>query len=92
MNSDANQFCFNSSVKYNADRIQAAAVYCSDGRFGEQFDDLMHNALGLPRYDRLAVPEALPAWPAIFLCTVRKMASLNSCGSWSRFTSSSGSC
>ena len=56
MNSDANQYCFNSSVKYNVDRIQAAAVYCSDGRFGEQFDDLMHNALGLPRYDRLAVP------------------------------------
>ena len=24
--------------------------------FGEQFDDLLQNALGLPRYDRLAVP------------------------------------
>ena len=34
----------------------AAAVYCSDGRFGEQFDDFLHHALKLPRYDRLAVP------------------------------------
>ena len=56
MNSNTGQPFFESSVKYDADRIQAAAVYCSDGRFGEQFDDLMHNALGLPHYDRLAVP------------------------------------
>ena len=56
MNSDANQSCFNSSVKYKADRIQAAAVYCSDGRFGNQFDEFMQNSLRLPRYDRLAVP------------------------------------
>ena len=56
MNSDTGQPFFESSVKYDADRIQAAAVYCSDGRFGDQFDELMHTALGLPRYDRLAVP------------------------------------
>jgi len=56
MNSDTGQPFFESSVKYSADRIQAAAVYCSDGRFGDQFDELMHTALGLPRYDRLAVP------------------------------------
>ena len=56
MNSDTGQLFFESSVKYDADRIQAAAVYCSDGRFGDQFDELMHTALGLPRYDRLAVP------------------------------------
>lgn len=43
-------------VSFNSQRVQAAAVYCSDGRYGEQFDDLLHNALGLPRYDRLAVP------------------------------------
>ena len=34
----------------------AAAIYCSDGRFGEQFDDFLHNGLKLPRCDRLAVP------------------------------------
>ncbi|HUG94285.1 MAG TPA: carbonic anhydrase [Planctomycetaceae bacterium] len=47
---------FESAVPFDARRVQAAAVYCSDGRWGEQVDDLLHNALGLPRYDRLAVP------------------------------------
>jgi hypothetical protein len=31
-------------------------VYCSDGRLGEQIDELLHEALQLPRYDRLAIP------------------------------------
>jgi hypothetical protein len=56
MNKKTPESCFESSVKYDGDRIQAAAVYCSDGRLGEQFDEFMHTALGLPRYDRLAVP------------------------------------
>jgi hypothetical protein len=47
---------FASEMPFDGERIRAAAVYCSDGRFGEQVDDLLHNALGLPRYDRLAVP------------------------------------
>ena len=47
---------FESSVPFDAERVRAAAVYCSDGRFGDQFDELMQRALGLPRYDRLAVP------------------------------------
>jgi hypothetical protein len=47
---------FTSRVPFDNGRIRAAAVYCSDGRFGEQFDDLMKNSLQLPRYDRLAVP------------------------------------
>lgn len=47
---------FQSSICYEPSRIGAAAVYCSDGRFGDHFDELMHVALGLPRYDRLAVP------------------------------------
>lgn len=45
-----------SSVGFNSGRIHAAAVYCSDGRFGEQCDDLLQNGMKLPRYDRLAVP------------------------------------
>jgi hypothetical protein len=49
-------FAFESSFPLDPQRIQAAAVYCSDGRLGEQVDDLMHRGLGLPRYDRLAVP------------------------------------
>ena len=45
-----------SPVPFDRQRIQAAAVYCSDGRFGDQFDDLLVAGLKLPRYDRLAVP------------------------------------
>jgi hypothetical protein len=47
---------FESSIPLDRNRILAAAVYCSDGRLGEQVDDLMHQGLDLPRYDRLAVP------------------------------------
>ena len=47
---------YKSPEPFDSGRIRAAAVYCSDGRFGEQFDDLMKSALQLPRYDRLAVP------------------------------------
>ena len=47
---------YDSAIPFDAARMGAAAVYCSDGRFGEQCDDFLHNALGLPRYDRLAVP------------------------------------
>ena len=56
MPDEENQYYFESFVPFNEERIQAAAVYCSDGRFGEQFDDLLQNALALPRYVRLAVP------------------------------------
>ena len=47
---------FESSERFNLDRIHAAAVYCSDGRFGGQCDEFLQNALKLPRYDRVAVP------------------------------------
>lgn len=36
--------------------MHAAAVYCSDGRVGEHFDDFLKNGLSLPRYDRVALP------------------------------------
>ena len=39
-----------------SDRIGAVAIYCSDGRYNEQFDEFLHNRLKLPRYDRLVVP------------------------------------
>jgi len=45
-----------SPYPFDFNRIRAAAVYCSDGRYGEHFDDLLQNVLQLPRYDRLAVP------------------------------------
>lgn len=45
-----------STIPYDARRIHAAAVYCSDGRVGEQFDEFLQQGLGLPRYDRVALP------------------------------------
>lgn len=45
-----------SALPYNAARIHAAAIYCSDGRVGAHFDDFLHNGLKLPRYDRVALP------------------------------------
>jgi len=47
---------FISSIPYAAERIFAAAVYCSDGRIGDHVDDFLHHGLNLPRYDRVAVP------------------------------------
>src|SRR5690606_12818175 len=47
---------YESRVPYIPQRIHAAAVYCSDGRVGEQFDDFLTNGLHLPRYDRVALP------------------------------------
>ncbi|HRP62134.1 MAG TPA: hypothetical protein PK400_02455 [Phycisphaerales bacterium] len=47
---------YESSIAYNPHRIHAAAIYCSDGRVGEHFDDFLQNGLGLPRYDRVALP------------------------------------
>lgn len=62
---------FESSVAFDHGRIKAAAVYCSDGRFGEQFDDFLHNALRLPRYDRVAIPGG-PACLAKHFATYRQ--------------------
>jgi len=47
---------YESPVRYEASRIHAAALYCSDGRLGEHFDDFLQNGLSLPRYDRLCLP------------------------------------
>lgn len=45
-----------SRLPYVQTRIHAAAMYCSDGRVGDHFDDFMQDGLKLPRYDRLALP------------------------------------
>lgn len=47
---------YESHIPYGSERIHAAAVYCSDGRIGNQVDDFMQNGLDLPLYDRLALP------------------------------------
>ena len=46
---------FTSSEFWNPERIGALALYCSDGRWGEAFDEFCHKQLEIPRYDRLAV-------------------------------------
>src|SRR3954451_11020458 len=47
---------YSSCTPFDEVRVGAAAVYCSDGRFGEQMDEFLHEGLGLPRYDRVAMP------------------------------------
>lgn len=56
MNAPARAISFQSTLPYERARIHAAAIYCSDGRVGEHFDDFLQNGLGLPRYDRVALP------------------------------------
>jgi hypothetical protein len=52
---------FTSKEFWNADRIGALVMYCSDGRWGEAFDDFCHHRLKIPRYDRWAIAGG-PAW------------------------------
>jgi len=47
---------YESRNPYERSRIHAAAIYCSDGRMGEHFDEFLQVGLGLPRYDRVALP------------------------------------
>src|SRR5207249_2903778 len=47
---------FTSTERWHPERIGALAVYCSDGRWGEAFDEFCHRHLQIPRYDRLALP------------------------------------
>jgi hypothetical protein len=52
---------YTSTQTWDPERIGALALYCSDGRWGEAFDDFCHRRLLIPRYDRWAVPGG-PAW------------------------------
>ena len=54
---------FTSTEHWHPERIGALAIYCSDGRWGEAFDEFCHRHLQIPRYDRLAVAGG-PAWLA----------------------------
>lgn len=54
--SDPTPPLFRSQISYNPHRMHVAAIYCSDGRVGEHFDDFLQNGLNLPRYDRIALP------------------------------------
>jgi hypothetical protein len=52
---------YHAAERWNPERIGALALYCSDGRWGEAFDEFCHRHLRIPRYDRWAVPGG-PAW------------------------------
>ena len=67
MNSPDDPTVFKSSVRFDEDRIRAAAIYCSDGRYGVQIDDFLHNGLKLPRCDRLVVPGGAASLAGHFL-------------------------
>ena len=54
---------FTSMERWHPERVGALALYCSDGRWGEAFDEFCHKHLLIPRYDRWAVPGG-PAWLA----------------------------
>lgn len=54
---------YHAMERWHPERIGALALYCSDGRWGEAFDEFCHRHLNIPRYDRLAVPGG-PAWIA----------------------------
>src|SRR6266571_4324814 len=54
---------FTSMEVWNPERIGALAIYCSDGRWGEAFDEFCHKRLQIPRYDRMAIAGG-PAWLA----------------------------
>src|ERR1700676_3204320 len=54
---------YHAAERWHPDRIGAMALYCSDGRWGEAFDEFCHRHLLIPRYDRWAVPGG-PAWLA----------------------------
>lgn len=55
-NTSLSTVTYESQIPYERARIRAAAIYCSDGRVGEHFDDFLQTGLGLPRYDRVALP------------------------------------
>jgi hypothetical protein len=54
---------YHATERWHEERIGALALYCSDGRWGEAFDEFCHRHLGIPRYDRWAVVGG-PSWVA----------------------------
>lgn len=47
---------FTSTKPWNPERIGALVLYCSDGRWGDAFDEFCYCRLKIPRYDRWVVP------------------------------------
>jgi hypothetical protein len=58
------QVVYHAIERWRRERVHALAIYCSDGRWGEAFDEFCHRHLQIPHYDRWAVPGG-PAWVAL---------------------------
>ena len=56
MGPDLPMTAYDATERWHSDRIGALALYCSDGRWGQAFDEFCHRHLRIPRYDRWAVP------------------------------------
>ena len=56
VNSEPTSDEYASAIAYDGSRVQTAALYCSDGRFGAPTDDFLTNVLQVPRYNRLVIP------------------------------------
>src|SRR5437870_5515390 len=52
---------FYCTESWHEERTGAVALYCSDGRWGEAFDEFCHRRLLIPRYDRWVLPGG-PVW------------------------------
>ena len=46
---------FESTIPFT-EKIPAGVLYCSDGRFGDQSDQFLHEGLDIPQYDRVILP------------------------------------
>src|SRR6185295_6253163 len=66
---------FVSPIPFVTERIGAAAIYCSDGRYGAIMDDFFHETLLMPHYDRVAIPGG-PASLAGHLLAMRERSAL----------------
>ena len=75
-----NPTAYASPLRFDENRIRAAAIYCSDGRFGEHFDDFLHNGLGEYRA-MIGSPfrAGRPSWPAASWPAGKKTAWSNTC-------------
>ena len=68
---------YTSDIPFEPHRVHAAAVYCSDGRFGDQCDQFLHHHLGLPNYDRIALPGGPAALAGHVEATIDRQAILD---------------
>ena len=77
---------YRSPIPYETARINAAAVYCSDGRIGDHMDEFLHQ--GLACRATTASPAPADRWRSRAGCSPSGSHAVCSisCASWSRST------